>query len=310
MPKAAQVLTGSRCPEESHRARGILHTMNTSNPTSRRVLVLGHGSRRSRTTATDDGIREIARRLQDRFPDGPAIRPAFFEFLSPNLAEAIRQATNEGVTEIAVLPYFLFAGKEIQLEIPEELDKLRAELPHVTIRQMPHLGVDPRMARLVAQRVREALQGTSQYLPANGLARRNATGRLGVVLVNRGSRQQWDPGTDLRRLGELARRELGGDTLLATAQAENSERTIEVAADELVAAGARRVVVVPYLHFIGKVLIQNVIPALERSRAAHPGVRFSLAWTLCINDAAIEVLEDRVRATGFAGAQAPAVVTG
>jgi sirohydrochlorin ferrochelatase len=283
--------------------------MGTNESSRERLLVLGHGSRRSRTTATDTGIREIARRLQERFPDGPVIRPAFFEFLSPSLAEAVRQAAGEGVTDIAVLPYFLFGGKEIQLEIPEELDKLLAELPHVTIRQMPHLGVDPRMARLVAQRVREALQGTSQYLPAAGLVRRAAQGRLGVVLVSRGSRQQWDPGGDLRRMAELARRELGDDTLATVAQAENSERTIEVAADELVALGARRIVVVPYLHFVGKVLIQNVIPALERSRAAHPGVRFALAWTLCINDAAIDLLEDRVRATGFAGTEPPVTAT-
>lgn len=276
--------------------------MDITAPSTQRVLVLGHGSKRSRTTATDTGIREIARRLQGRFPDGPAIQPAFFEFLSPSLAEAVRQAAHEGVTEIAVLPYFLFGGKEIQLEIPEALDALRAELPQVAIRQLPHLGVDSRLAALVARRVRGALRGTSQYLPANGLVRRDARGRLGVVLVNRGSREQWDPGADLRRMGELARRELGDDTLMAVAQAENSARTIEVAAAELVAAGARRIVVVPYLHFIGKVLIKNVIPALERSRATHPGVRFALAWTLCVNDAAIDLLEDRVRAIGFAGA--------
>ncbi|HWE63184.1 MAG TPA: CbiX/SirB N-terminal domain-containing protein [Chloroflexota bacterium] len=276
--------------------------MEATDSSSQRVLVLGHGSRRSRTTATDTGIREIACRLQARFPGGPVIRPAFFDFLSPSLAEAVRQAAHEGVTEIAVLPYFLFAGKEIQLEIPQELERLGAELPQVTIRQLPHLGVDARLATLVAQRVREALQGTSQYLPAHGLVRRNAAGRLGVLLVSRGSRPQWDPGTDLARLGELARRELGGDTLMAVAQAENSERTIELAAAELAALGARRIVVVPYLHFIGKVLIHNIIPALERSRQAHAGIVFALAWTLCVNDAAIDLLEDRVRATGFAGA--------
>jgi sirohydrochlorin ferrochelatase len=277
--------------------------MNVTASPTQRVLVLGHGSKRSRTTATDTGIREIARRLQERFPHGPTIQPAFFEFLSPSLAEAVRLAAHEGVTEIAVLPYFLFGGKEIQLEIPEALDTLRAELPQLTIHQLPHLGVDARMAALVARRVREALQGTSQYLPAGGLVRRHATGRLGVILVNRGSRQQWDPGTDLQRMGELARREVGGNTLMAVAQAENSARTIEVAADELVAAGARRIVVVPYLHFIGKVLIHDVIPALERSRGAHPGAQFALAWTLCVNDAAIDLLEERVRATGFAGAE-------
>jgi sirohydrochlorin cobaltochelatase len=265
------------------------------------MLVLGHGSKRG--LATDNGIREIARRLQQRFPGGPLIRPAFFEFLSPSLPDAVRQAAAEGAAEIAILPYFLFDGKEIKRDIPAELDHLRAELPHVTIRQMPNLGLDPRLARLVAQRVHEALAGGSQYLPAHGLARRGAAGRLGVVLVNRGSKIEWDPGTRLEALGELVRQELGGDTLIATAQAENSERTIEVAADQLAAAGARRVVVAPYLHFVGKVLARNVVPALERSRASHPGIQFCLAWTLCVNETAIDILADRARETGFAGVE-------
>jgi sirohydrochlorin ferrochelatase len=266
-----------------------------------RVLVLGHGSRRGR--ATEEGIREIARRLQATFPNGPTIVPAFFEFLSPSLPEAVRQAAAEGVTEIAILPYFLFDGKEIQRDIPMELDRLQVELPYVTIGQLPNLGLDPRLARLAAQRVREALYGTSQYLPAHGLVRRDAQGRLGVVLVNRGSRLEWDPGVRLETLADLMRQELAGDTLSAIAQAENSERTIEVASDALVAQGAKRIVVVPYLHFVGKVLTQNVIPALERSRAAHPGVQFCLAWTLCVNQVAIDILCERVREIGFASAE-------
>ncbi len=285
------------------RISGVLYTgiMKTDQPALQVMLVLGHGSRRG--LATDNGIREIARRLQQRFPGGPPIRPAFFEFLSPTLPEAVRQAARQGAREIAVLPYFLFDGKEIKRDIPGELDRLRTELPRVAIRQMPNLGLDPRLARLVAQRVREALDGASQYLPAHGLVRRCATGRLGVVLVNRGSKIEWDPGTRLEALGDLVRQELGGDTLIATAQAENSDRTIEVAADQLAAQGAKRVVVAPYLHFVGKVLAQNVVPALERSRASYPGIQFCLAWTLCVNGTAIDILADRACGTGFIGVE-------
>ncbi|HXT38318.1 MAG TPA: CbiX/SirB N-terminal domain-containing protein [Chloroflexota bacterium] len=264
------------------------------------VLVLGHGSQRS--SATNEGIREVARRLQACFPQGPVIRPAFFEFLSPSLKEATRTAAGEGCREIAVLPYFLFDGKEIQRDIPLELDHLRTDLPAVRITQLPNLGLDPRLAQLVARRVADALLGTSQYLPARGLVRRGAGGRLGVVVVNRGSRAQWDSGARLEGLATLVRDEIGGDTLVEVAQAENSTRTIEAASDSLVSKGARRIVVAPYLHFIGKVMSKDVVPALERSRAAHPEVQFSLAWTLCVNDTAIAILSERVRATGFEGA--------
>ncbi len=168
-----------------------------------------------------------------------------------------------------------------------------------SIRQLPNLGLDPRLARLVAARVSAALLGTSQYLPAHGLVRRRAGGLLGVVLVNRGSRLQWDSGERLNALGELVRAEIGGDAIVATAQAENSERTIEAASDRLAQRGAARIVLAPYLHFPGKVLARNVIPALERSRSAHPSVQFCLAWTLCVDDAIVDILQDRVRQAGL-----------
>jgi sirohydrochlorin cobaltochelatase len=262
------------------------------------VVVLGHGSKRGR--ATDEGIREVARRLQARFPAGPPIRPAFFEFLSPTLLQAVRSAADDGATAIAVLPYFLFDGKETQRDIPLEIDRVRTALPTTPICQLPNLGLDLRLARLAAARVQAALQGTSQYLPAHGLVRRGARGRLGVVLVNRGSRWQWDSGERLAALGDLVRGQFGGDTLLVTAQAENSDRTIEVASDSLAEQGAGRIVVAPYLHFPGKVLAKNVIPALERSRSAHPAIQFCLAWTLCVDDAIVDILQDRVCEAGLA----------
>jgi sirohydrochlorin ferrochelatase len=273
--------------------------MSTNDAARQVILVLGHGSRRG--SSTDNGIREIAHRLQERFPAKLLIRPTFFEFLSPSLPESVEQAVAEGRTEIAVIPYFLFAGKEIKLEIPEQLEQLRQRFPQATIRQMGHIGVDARMARLAADRVRAALLGASQYLPAQGLVRRNAGGRLGVALVNRGSRARWDAGADLATMADMVRDELGGDTLATYAQAENSPRTIEVACTELAAQGARRIVVVPYLHFVGKVLGVNVTPAVERARLAHPQVQLCLSWAICVNNTTVDILEDRVRDTGFAG---------
>ena len=261
------------------------------------VLVLGHGSRRGR--ATEEGIREVARRLQLRFPAGPPIRPAFFEFLSPTLLEAAQSVVTDGATAIAILPYFLFDGKEIQRDIPIEIDRVRAALPDTNFSQLANLGLDRRLACLVATRVHAALLGTSQYLPAHGLARRGAGGRLGVVLVNRGSRSQWDDGERLTALGEMVRDQIGGDTLMVTAQAENSEQTIEVASATLADRGAGRIVVAPYLHFPGKVLAMNVIPALERSRSAHPAIQFNLAWTLCVDDVIVDILHDRLREAGL-----------
>src|SRR5262245_49532637 len=97
------------------------------------VILLGHGSRRG--SATDLGLREVARRLSERMSEGPPVVLAFFEFLHPSLPEAIRDAAAQGARQIVILPYFLFDGKEITVEIPDVLDELRRELPGVTIAQ-------------------------------------------------------------------------------------------------------------------------------------------------------------------------------
>src|SRR4051812_6373724 len=97
------------------------------------IVLLGHGSRRG--SATDLGLREVARRLSNHFPDGPSVVLAFFEFLQPSLPEAIRGLAAQGTRGVVVLPYFLFDGKEITVEIPEVLETLRHDLPGVTITQ-------------------------------------------------------------------------------------------------------------------------------------------------------------------------------
>ncbi len=256
------------------------------------VVLLGHGSRRG--SATDLGLREVARRLAIRFAQGPPVSLAFFEFLQPDLPTAVRDLAVAGYTRIVVLPYFLFDGKEITVEIPEALDELRAELPHVVITQAQNLGVDPRLIEAVAERVQGALQGTAQFqsvLPVRG-----AGGPLGVVLVNRGSRKRYDPGTRLEALAQALRERLGPQALVAPAQAENSVVTVEAAGRALIAQGALRLVVAPYLHFPGKVLADNVIPDVRRLRGDYPAVRVHLASTLCADDRLVEICFDRARA--------------
>ena len=270
------------------------------------IVVLAHGSRR--TSATEYGMREVRRRLQERFPDTP-VGLAFFEFLHPTLEELVEELAREGIERAVVLPYFLFAGKEIKFDIPAEIEHVRQRVPGVELHQARDLGVDDRLIEHVAGRVEGALRGLCQYLPIAGrLPSTRDRGRVGVVLCNRGSRKQFDPGDRLEELCARLRARLGPDALVEPAQAENSEVTIEVASRRLVAAGAERVVVVPYLHFPGKVLFVNVGPAVRRAQDEHPRAKFYLAWTLCVNDPTIDICVERVLETGLLARPQPIAV--
>lgn len=258
------------------------------------IVLVGHGSQRTR--AFEFGLLETARRLQARYTDGTRVRPGFFEFLRPTVEEAISDLVAAGSRRIIVMPYFLFDGREIKLDIPHELDHLRARFPRVEIIQAPSLGVAGTLIDIITERVAGALDGLCQYpYVAGRLPRRGQTGPLGVVLVNRGSRRQYDDGSRLRELADRTAARLG--VPVRPAQAENSEQTIEAATAELVAAGARRIVVVPYLHHPGKVLFADIIPAINRAGQAHPDCRFVLAWTLCVDDRLVDLCVQRLAET-------------
>lgn len=265
------------------------------------VILLAHGSQRTR--ATELGMLEVRQRLAARLP-ATDIRLAFFEFLRPTLLETARDLATQGCRRAIVLPYFLFAGKEIKYDVPAEIEAAEAAEPRIQLTQARELGVDDRLIEHVAGIVRGALRGQSQFLPIAGrLPSTRDEGRLGVVLCNRGSRKQFDPGERLldlcARVGAHLRDEFE-DVLVEPAQAENSELTVETSARVLVANGARRIVVVPYLHFPGKVLFHDIGPAVRRAQAEHPVAKFYLAWTLCANNAAIDVVVDRLREVGVA----------
>lgn len=257
------------------------------------VVLLAHGSARGR--CTDDGIRALGARLAERLAGDAVVQVAFFEFLHPTLEEALQALRDAAIRNAIVMPYFLFDGKESTVEIPVLLTDLRARFPDLQIHQAANLGVDPRLIDVVADRVDDALRGLGQVALVGGrLPVRGEGGRLGVILVNRGSRARYDDGSRLRALCGLLQDRLGGAPV-EPAQAERSpELTIENAARRLVEAGCERIVVAPYLHFPGKVLTVNVIPAVNRAAAAHPSRRFYLASTLCLDDRIVDVCVSRI----------------
>lgn len=259
------------------------------------IVLVGHGSQR--TAAFERGLQETGRRLQRRYQAVRRVRIAFFEFLEPTLEQALQGLIDDGSRQIIVMPYFLFDGREVTVDLPHRLADLRQRWPSVAISQAASLGLAEPMISIIAERVEGALIGLCQYpLVAGRLPVRRASGPHGVIVVNRGSRAEYDDGRRLQQLAKLTAERLGAP--VEAAQAEYSQQTIEVAARRLVAAGVRQIVVVPYLHHPGKVLFVNILPAIERASQAHPATRFLLAWTLCVDDRLVDLCVARIAAAG------------
>lgn len=102
------------------------------------LLLVAHGSRRE---ASNNEIRELTERLSARSADSFSdVRCAFLELAEPSIPDGIMQCAEQGANEVMVLPYFLSAGRHVAEDIPEEIEKARAALTGVEVKQLPYIG--------------------------------------------------------------------------------------------------------------------------------------------------------------------------
>ncbi|HOF87729.1 MAG TPA: CbiX/SirB N-terminal domain-containing protein [Armatimonadota bacterium] len=118
---------------------------------TRAIVVLGHGSRSPEATAQFLQVIDLLKRQQ-----GTAlVLPAFMELAEPQLQAALRQAVDAGAREVLVIPCFLFQGIHIKHDIPEMLEALTTAHPGLAVRFGRPIGPDPRIADILAERVKE-----------------------------------------------------------------------------------------------------------------------------------------------------------
>jgi cobalt transport protein ATP-binding subunit len=118
------------------------------------VALIGRGS--SDPDACSD-LWKVGRLLADKRGLG-TIEPGFVSVARPNVAEAMERCRLLGATTIVVSPFFLFTGMLVP-RIHQQAGEWAAQHPEITVLGGAHLGPDPRLARIVLERYREALHG-------------------------------------------------------------------------------------------------------------------------------------------------------
>ncbi len=113
------------------------------------VMILAHGSR---VQSTKNTINEVVEMTKKKIGDIP-LEIAYMEFCDENIEHGIKALTEKGVIHIKVVPYFLFEGIHIRQDIPEEIEKILKDYPGVTVEMGKTLGVDERLADILADRI-------------------------------------------------------------------------------------------------------------------------------------------------------------
>jgi sirohydrochlorin ferrochelatase len=86
------------------------------------------------------------------------VEAAFVSLAPPSVPDALERCRRLGAARIAVVPYFLFTGILVD-RISDQAREWATEHPEMEVRTGLELGADRRLARLVLERYREALQG-------------------------------------------------------------------------------------------------------------------------------------------------------
>ena len=124
----------------------------TNNSGVEAIIILGHGSR---VPGAAEGMEKTAARLSEtgRYA---IVELCYMSKLGPHLPEAFGNCVRQGATKVLVMPYFLHTGLHLVLDIPEMLQELAQQYPHVKLVLGKNLGYDDCLVDLVAKRIEES----------------------------------------------------------------------------------------------------------------------------------------------------------
>jgi len=125
------------------------------------VLLMGHGSR---VAEANDALHAIAALVRES-SGFEIVEVSFREMHAPNIQAGIDRCVAQGAGRILLYPYFLFAGAHVLEDLPAEMAAAKARYPGLEMTLGKPLGVHPKLAEIVCERVDESLEQAG-WLPA------------------------------------------------------------------------------------------------------------------------------------------------
>lgn len=116
------------------------------------VILLGHGSIREQANVE---VRNMWQMMAEQLP-GLLISGSFVEVAEPTLEQEVDRLVSLGIERIVVVPMFLTRGNHLSNGIPRILETLQHKHNHIHIDMTQHLGIDPLLAEIIKNRLREA----------------------------------------------------------------------------------------------------------------------------------------------------------
>lgn len=214
------------------------------------TLLIGHGSRSDAAVAENLALaQQLAARL------GQPVEACFLEFSDPPIIDGIRSCIEQGATNIVALPLFLGPAGHQKNDVPAVINWARKEWPHVNFLYGTPLGAQYHLAKLLGKRAEAVLANVDSPHSKNETA---------LVVVGRGSRDP-DSNSEVSKLTRLLYEGRDYGWVETAFFSLTTPRVADVVA-KCARLGAKRVVILPYLLFTGKIFDRIVAQSAESAK--------------------------------------------
>ena len=116
------------------------------------VLVIAHGSREKETESAMKAVLDIAAEKIT----GICIEYAFMQLSDRTVESGIAALAEKKVTEIKIVPYFLFMGVHMKEDIPNIVGECMKNYPDIKLVMGEPIGNDKqRLAEILADKIRD-----------------------------------------------------------------------------------------------------------------------------------------------------------
>ena len=129
------------------------------------ILLVSHGSPRTEANA---GFVALVQRIAARLGSDDVL-PTFFSLVHPDIPDQVAALASRGVRRILLVPYFLFSGQHITVDVPEILRQCREKHPGIELELLPTLENDPAIEDVLVERL-SPYAGSAHRLPTEGAA--------------------------------------------------------------------------------------------------------------------------------------------
>ncbi|GHP07538.1 hypothetical protein PPROV_000628000 [Pycnococcus provasolii] len=118
------------------------------------VVIVDHGSR---VASANESLADVVQLYKERTGTN-VVEMAHMELAEPTIDDAVARCVEQGATTVVVFPYFLSRGRHVREDIPRLVEQARSNHPNVNVILAEPLGLEPRLADVIASRINSALK--------------------------------------------------------------------------------------------------------------------------------------------------------